>query len=81
MSHSSFGEVKVKKYLFPADARDIVERQSGVTIVIVQTIPSQKTKDILTSGGVTLYENIQPEQVDRIRNILRDNATELQESE
>lgn len=81
MSHSNFGEVKVKKSLFPADAREIIKKQPDVKIVIAQTILSQKTKDILISGGITLYEDVQPEQVNRIRDSLKDKDPEPQESE
>ncbi|RGE39031.1 hypothetical protein DZC30_22425 [Comamonas testosteroni] len=66
MGNKSFGEVKTRKNIFPSQAQDIVDKGS-IDILIIQAIASPKTKDILDKGGVTLYEGVEPGEVERMR--------------
>ncbi len=66
MMSKSFGEVKTRKNIFPSQAQDIVDKGS-VGILIIQAIASHKTKAILDKGGVTLYEGVEPGEVEHIR--------------
>ena len=65
-----FGEIKTRKNIFPSQARDIIEKGT-VDILIIQAKATQKTKNILDEGGVTLYEGVEPSEVDRLREIVK----------
>lgn len=65
MGNDMFGEVKARKNIFPAQAREIVKKGT-VDILLIQAIATPKTKEILKGGGVTLYEGIEPNEVNQI---------------
>ena len=64
-----YGEIKVKKNIFPNDAKKIVEKGT-IKILVTQNLVSSKTKKILTEGEVTLYEGVEPNEVNKISIIL-----------
>jgi hypothetical protein len=70
MSDDGFGEVKTKKNIFPSQAQDIVDKGT-VGILIIQAKASDKTKAILDRGGVTLYEGVEPAEIDRLRETIK----------
>lgn len=75
MSDSRYGEVKTRKNFFPKDAHDIVKRGT-VGILISQCKVSNKTKEILSEADVTLYENVEPSEVDALREKIREEIRE-----
>lgn len=64
-----FGEIKTKKNIFPSQAREILKKGT-IDILIIQANASKTTKEILDEGGVVLYENVEPDEVDRLREIV-----------
>lgn len=77
-----FGEIKTRKNIFPSQARDIIEKGT-IDILIIQAKASQKTKDILDEGGVTLYEGLEPSEIERLREVVKKEleAKEKKETE
>ncbi|TOL18134.1 hypothetical protein CGI04_13720 [Vibrio parahaemolyticus] len=69
MSDDGYGEVKTRKNFYPSDARKIVATGT-VGILISQSLVSDKTKDILNNGKITLYEGVEPHEIDRLREIV-----------
>lgn len=67
---NKFGEIKTRKNIFPSQARDIIQKGT-IDILIIQAKASQKTKDILDKGGVTLYEGLEPSEVERLREVVK----------
>ncbi|EJI1281178.1 hypothetical protein ACT21L_004501 [Vibrio vulnificus] len=72
-----FGEVKTRKNIFPKQASVIVDKGT-IDILIIQAKASDKTKIILDGAGITLYEGIEPSEVDRLREVV---AKELEMKE
>lgn len=72
-----FGEIKTRKNIFPSQARHIIKKGS-IDILIIQAKASQKTKDILDKGGITLYEGVEPSEVERLREVVKEEQ-ELKE--
>ncbi len=66
-----YGEIKSKKNIFPGEAKKIADK-GNVGILIVQATVSEKTKSILADAGITLYETVSPEEVNRIRKRVKD---------
>lgn len=75
-----YGEIKVKKNIFPNDAKKIVEKGT-IKILVTQNLVSPKTKEILTEGEVTLYEGVEPNEVNKIREKLKEKIREKMEYE
>lgn len=75
-----YGEVKTRKNLFPKDAREIVNK-GRVGIIISQCQVSDKTKAILDESNVTLYENVEPNEVNQLMEIVKERQKEKQENE
>lgn len=75
-----YGEIKVKKNIFPNDAKKIVEKGT-IKILVTQNSVSSKTKEILTEGEVTLYEGVEPNEVNKIREKLKEKIREKMEYE
>ncbi|WP_336164624.1 hypothetical protein [Fusobacterium polymorphum] len=75
-----YGEIKVKKNIFPNDAKKIVEKGT-IKILVTQNLVSSKTKKILTEGEVTLYEGVEPNEVNKIREKLKEKIREKMEYE
>ena len=69
MGSNKHGEVRCRKNMFPNEAKKIVERGS-VGIVITQSKPSNKTKNILTDAGIVLYEGVEAEKIEEIKERL-----------
>lgn len=67
---NKFGEIKTRKNIFPSQASDIIQKGT-IDILIIQAKASQKTKDILDKGGVTLYEGLEPSEVERLREVVK----------
>lgn len=80
MGDKKYGEVKTRKNIFPNDAREIVNKGT-VGILISQCKVSPKTKNILSEANITLYENVEPNEVDEIREKIKEELKEKQESE
>lgn len=72
-----FGEIKTRKNIFPSQVEKIIETGT-VDILIIQAKASQKTKDKLTKNGISLYEGVEPIEVDRLREVI---AKELESKE
>lgn len=66
-----YGEIKSKKNIYPGEAKKIADK-GDVGILIVQTTTSERTKSILDDAGVTLYENVKPDEVNRIRKRVKE---------
>ncbi|WP_028304606.1 hypothetical protein [Oceanospirillum maris] len=75
-----FGEIKTRKNIFPSQARDIIGKGT-IDILIIQAKASQKTKDILDEGGVTLYEGVEPSEVERLREVVREELESKEKKE
>ena len=75
-----YGEIKVKKNIFPNDAKKIVEKGT-IKILVTQNLVSSKTKKILTEGEVTLYEGVEQNEVNKIREKLKEKIREKMEYE
>ena len=77
---NKFGEVKTKKSFYPADAREIIEKGT-IGILISQCPVSKKTKSILENGNVTLYEGVEPKEVEKILETLKEKENIEKEKE
>ncbi|WP_322173868.1 hypothetical protein [Acutalibacter caecimuris] len=66
-----YGEIKSKKNIYPGEAKKIADK-GDVGILIVQTTTSERTKSILDDAGITLYENVKPDEVNRIRKRVKE---------
>ena len=75
-----YGEIKVRKNIFPNDAKKIIEKGT-IKILVTQNLVSPKTKEILTEGEVTLYEGVEPNEVNKIREKLKEKTREKIEYE
>lgn len=75
-----YGEVKTKKNFFPGDAKELVEK-GNVGILITQCSVSDKTKNILSQGHVTLYEKVEPSEIDQLRETVKEKLKEKKEKE
>lgn len=82
MSKKGFGEIKTRKNIFPSQAQNIVDKGT-IDILIIQAKASEKTKSILDKGGVTLYEGVEPNEVERLRELVKKelNLKEKKETE
>ncbi|HBQ8755646.1 hypothetical protein ABLV54_19920 [Klebsiella sp. JB_Kp042] len=72
-----FGEIKTRRNIFPSQVKKIIETGT-VDILIIQAKASQKTKNMLNKSGITLYEGVEPSEVDRLREVI---AKELESKE
>lgn len=70
-----YGEIKSKKNIYPGEAKKIVEK-GNVGILMIQTAASEKTKNILDDAGITLYENVKPDEVNRIRERVKEEKNQ-----
>lgn len=70
MSEKIYGEVKVRKNIYPKLAKAIVDK-GNVHIVISQSKLSTTTKNILKEAKITTYENVESKEVDRLREVIR----------
>ena len=75
-----YGEIKVRKNIFPNDAKKIIEKGT-IKILVTQNLVSPKTKEILTEGDITLYEGVEPNEVNKIREKLKEKIREKMEYE
>lgn len=66
-----YGEIKSKKNIYPGEAKKIADK-GDVGILIVQTTTSERTKSILDDASITLYENVKPDEVNRIRKRVKE---------
>lgn len=80
MNKKMYGEVKTRKNIFPKDAREMVAKGT-IGILISQCSVSDKTKAILSEGNITLYENVEAEEVTQIRELVKEKLKEKQELE
>jgi hypothetical protein len=81
MGSKKYGEVRCRKNMFPNEARKIAER-GCVGIVITQSIPSEKTKNVLHDGGIVIYEGVEAEKIEQIKeSLLRDREQPNKEKE
>lgn len=71
MKNNNYGEVKTKKNIFPKEAREIAEKGT-VGILISQCTTSDKTKKILDEANITLYEGVEPTEVEVLLEKLRE---------
>jgi len=77
MKNKKYGEVKTKKNIFPKQAQELVDKGT-MGILLIQAKASKKTKRILDEAGITLYEGIEPKEIDKVRETV---AKELKEKE
>ena len=75
-----YGEIKVRKNISPNDAKKIIEKGT-IKILVTQNLVSPKTKEILTEGDITLYEGVEPNEVNKIREKLKEKTREKIEYE
>lgn len=75
-----YGEIKVRKNIFPNDAKKIIEKGT-IKILVTQNLVSPKTKEILIEGDITLYEGVEPNEVNKIREKLKEKTREKIEYE
>lgn len=80
MGENKYGEVKTRKNIFPKDAREIVDKGT-VGILISQCPVSEKTKGILDEAHVTLYENVEPIEIEEFREKIKEKVMEKREQE
>lgn len=81
MGTKKYGEVRCRKNMFPNEARKIAER-GGVGIVITQSKPSEKTKNILHNAGITIYEGVEAEKIEQIKEkLLKEKENSNKEKE
>lgn len=77
-----FGEVKAKKNIYPKEAKKYAD-SGKVGIMLVQSKPSPKTKRILRDANITLYEGLEPSEVEEKIKELEEKIKEnrIKESE
>ena len=80
MISKKFGEIKTRKNIFPSQAKEIIDKGT-IDILIIQAKASQKTKDILDEGGVTLYEGVEPSEVERLREVVKEELESKEKKE
>lgn len=80
MFNKKYGEIKTRKNIFPKDARDIVKK-NNVGILISQCKVSEKTKEILSEANVILYEEVEPNEINQLREIIKEKQKEKKEHE
>lgn len=80
MSENKYGEVKTRKNIFPKDAREIVDKGT-VGILISQCLVSEKTKAILDEAHIILYENVEPSEIEELREKIKEKLVEKREQE
>ena len=67
-----YGEIKTGKNIFPGTARKIIEK--GTIDIVISCNPlSKKTKEILLEGKITVYENVDKETQEKIKEKLTEN--------
>jgi len=66
MDNKMFGEIKARKNIFPSEAGKIVNKGT-IDILIIQAKASEETKSILDEGNITLYECVEPDEIDHLR--------------
>lgn len=74
-----YGEIKVKKNIFPNEARKFLEKGT-LGILLIQNSVSMKTKEILDEANITLYENLEPSEVSSIRETIREEKNQIREN-
>lgn len=75
-----YGEIKTKKNIFPKDAKEIINKGT-VRILVSQCPVSLRTKEILSEGNIILYDDVEPNEVYKLREIIKERLLEKQESE
>lgn len=60
--NKKYGEVKVRKNIYPRQAQEIVDK-GFVGIVLLENEPSQKTIDVFTNANVTVFAGLEREYV------------------
>lgn len=60
--NKKYGEVKVRKNIYPKQAQEIVDK-GFVGIVLLENELSQKTIDIFTNANVTVFAGLEHEYV------------------
>ena len=78
MNRKKYGEIKTRKTFRPSDARELVEKNT-LGILISQCKVSDKTKEILSEGQITLYEGVEPEKVEEIRERVKEKEKQQKE--
>lgn len=78
MSRTKYGEIKTRKRFYPDDARKLV-RKGAFGILISQCKVSDKTKGILSEGHITLYEGVESEKVEEIRERVKEKQQKERE--
>ena len=73
MNRKKYGEIKTRKTFRPSDARELVEKNT-LGILISQCKVSDKTKEIL-------YEGVEPEKVEEIRERVKEKEKQQKERE
>ena len=75
-----YGEIKVRKNIFPRDARKLVKKES-VGILLSQCKVSDKTKAILDEKNIVLYEGVEPNEVVKLKEEIKELRSKLKSLE
>lgn len=75
-----YGEIKTRKTFFPSNARDLVKKNT-LGILICQCPVSDKTRKILSESQITLYEGVESEKVEEIRERVKEKEKQQKERE
>jgi len=78
MSKKKYGEIKTRKTFYPNDARELVKKNT-LGILISQCRVSDTTKEILSEGNITLYEGVESEKVEEIRERVKEKQQKERE--
>lgn len=77
MENKRYGEVKTRKNIFPKQAQELADKKT-IGILLIQAKASDKTKKILDEASITLYEGLEPNEIDKVRESV---AKELEKEE
>ena len=77
MENKRYGEVKTRKNIFPKQAQELADKKT-IGILLIQAKASDKTKKILDEAGITLYEGLESNEIDKVRESV---AKELEKKE
>jgi len=80
MKNKKYGEVKTKKNIFPKQARELADKGT-IGILLIQAKASKKTKEILSEANITLYEGLEPKEIDKIRETVTKELKEKEKKE
>lgn len=69
--NDAYGEIKTRKNFYPANAEELVKK-GKVSMLFVSCRLSDKTKNILKNGKITVYEGIPEDVVENVNKKLKE---------